>query len=210
MPGGCICWGTAGHRSADGDLFSFFITSSPFLSNCPHLRVLALLPYCDSPAPHAEQRAEQRHRGAPRPDTELRGAGRVRCCLSVSRTEPKEAFPSTEGMRGVGDALRASPAPVSLSSRCPERSFQLKAEREGGGFAWDTAPPRPCDPRGSDPGRAAVQLLYPHRAHHPSPGLPSAAGIPQEGLLHFIRRAEQETRDTEWAQMMTRQDLMLV
>lgn len=84
-----------------------------------------------------------------------RGAGRVRCCLSVSTMEPKEAFPSTEGMRGVGDALRASPAPVSLSSRCPERSFQIKAEREGGGFAWDTAPPRPCEP--GDPIRAGLR-----------------------------------------------------
>lgn len=58
-------------------------------------------------------------------------------------------------MRGVGDALRASPAPVSLSSRCPERSFQIKAEREGGGFAWDTAPPRPCEP--GDPIRAGLR-----------------------------------------------------
>lgn len=131
------------------------------------------------PPPHGGQRAEQRHSGAagdrsppsgaPPPGTELRrthrGAGRVRCCLSVSRMEPTEAFPSTEGTRGVGDALSAFPAPVSLSSRCPERSFQLKTGKEGGGFEWDSAPPL-----------RARSLRSPRLSAAPAPGLRAGSG----------------------------------
>lgn len=151
-----------------------FLTQLPPTSEFSRFYLVVILP-----APHGGQRAEQRHSGAagdrsppsgaPPPGTELRrthrGAGRVRCCLSVSRMKPTEAFPSTEGTRGVRDALSAFPAPVSLSSRCPERSFQLKTGKEGGGFEWDSAPPL-----------RARSLRSPRLSAAPAPGLRAGPG----------------------------------
>lgn len=217
VPGAASAQGTLGitRQMVPYSRFSLLLPVS--YPTAPHLRVLALLPRCDS-LPTA--------RGA------TSGAAAQRCCggseppvrsAATGHGAPEDAprgrkgsllpFCLEDGTDGSVSQHRRDARGRGCSERVPRTRLaqfplpgtQLPAKNGEGrrgvlsGIRHLRSGLGPCGPhasqqpqhRGSEPGRAAVQLLYPHRGRRPSPEPRSAAGIPQEGLLRLIRRAEQ-------------------